>query len=257
MKRWLTLGILWLFAGLGAYAQKQVLLRGAVYDESRYLTIPSVRVKSKAGAIAYTDSIGRYSILVSQEDSVSFDYRGKSTNWFSVKDIRYPAGFDISLQVTLPGQYKTLKEVVVIGKTYRQDSLENRERYRKVLDYAGPGLRINEGDASMGSVPGLDPNEIINMFRFRRNKSLKSLRNRLLDEEMEKFVNYRFNKRVVKTISGLEGAELDRFMVMYRPNYDFCALAPDLDFYQYILDASKRYKRGLLPPSWMRAQNEQ
>ena len=46
-------------------------------------------------------------------------------------------------------------------------------------------------------------------------------------------------------------------MTLYRPDYEFCALAPDLDFYQYILEASRRFKRGLLPPSYMRLRNEE
>ena len=256
MKKTLTLlSLLFLTFG-AATAQRGVLLRGSVYDSSRMVTVPSVRVTSTSGAIAYTDSIGQYSILVSPDDSVSFFYRGRATNLFPVRDIRYPAGFDIALQVSLPSRYKTMKEIVVIGKSHREDSLENREKYRKVLGYEGPGLRMTETDASMGGVPGLDPNEIINMFRFRRNKSLKSLRNRLLEEEMDKFVDYRFNKRIVKSISGLDGDDLERFMTLYRPDYEFCALAPDLDFYEYILEASRRYKRGLMPPSYMRLRNE-
>lgn len=256
MARALPLLFFFCVLGVTVQAQQPVLLRGVVYDSSRMVTVPSVKVTSTSGSIAYTDSIGHYAIFVGVKDSVSFYYRGKSTNWFAVRDIKYPSGFDIALQVNLPSRYQTLKEIVVIGKTYRQDSVENRERYRKVLGYDGPGLRMTETDASMGGVPGFDPNEIINAFRFRRNRSLKSLRNRLMEEEMEKFVDYRFNKRIVRTISGLEGDELDRFMTLYRPDYDFCALAPDLDFYQYILEASKRYKRGLLPPSYMRLRNE-
>lgn len=256
MMKKITLLALWMILVLGATAQRDVLLRGAVYDSSRFVTVPSVKITSTGGAIAYTDSIGHYSILVGSGDSISFYYRGRSTAWFAVKDIKYPMGFDISLQVTLPDRYKTLKEVVVIGKSHREDSLENREKYRKVLGYEGPGLRLTETDASMGGVPGMDPNEIINMFRFRRNKSLKSLRNRLLEEEMEKFIDYRFNKRTVRNLTGLESDDLDRFMTLYRPDYEFCALAPELEFYQYILDASKRYKRGLMPPSYMRARNE-
>lgn len=257
MKKSLTLIYLLLLTCSAATAQREVLLRGSVYDSSRMITVPSVKITSTGGAIAYTDSIGQYAILVGREDSVSFFYRGRSTALFPVRDIRYPAGFDIALQVIIPNRYKTMQEIVVIGKSHRQDSVENREKYRKVLGYDGPGFRMTETDASMGGVPGFDPNEIINMFRFRRNKSLKSLRNRLLEEEMEKFVDYRFNKRIVKNISGLDGDELERFMTLYRPDYEFCALAPDLDFYEYILEASKRYRRGLLPPSYMRLRNEE
>ena len=78
---------------------------------------------------------------------------------------------------------------------------------------------------------------------------MKSLQSRLLEEEAQKFINYRFNKTTVKQLTGLEGEQLERFMEMYRPNYEFTAYSTEYEFYQYILDASKRFRRGLLPPS--------
>jgi hypothetical protein len=94
---------------------------------------------------------------------------------------------------------------------------------------------------------GLDPNSIINLFRFRMQRSMRSLQNRLLAEEAEKFVNYRFNKNLVKNLTGLEGMDLDRFMIVYRPSYEFTAATPEYQFYQYILDASRLYRQGILP----------
>ena len=229
-----------------ASAQQEVMIRGAVYDSSRLVSIPMVRVRSTGGAVAYTDSVGHYSIFVNPRDSIAFDYKGKSTSLFPVRDIRYPQGFDISLQVTVADRYRTLKEVIVIGKSYRQDSIENRERYRKAFEYDG-GLTINSGGGMMGGA-GLDPNSLINLFRFRRNKSMKSLQSRLLSEEAEKFVNYRFTKNMVKNLTGLEGGDLDRFMVVYRPSYEFAATTTDYQFYQYILDASRLYRKGVIPP---------
>jgi hypothetical protein len=229
-------------------AQKDVMIRGYVYDSTRMLTIPQVRVTSTSGAISYTDSVGYYNILVSPRDSISFFFRGKSTAQFPVKDIRYQQGFDVSLQVTIQSRYQTLKEVIVIGKSYREDSLENREKYRNAFGYE-KGLKMSETNAIMGGTPGLDPNSIINMFRFRRNKSMKSLQSRLLEEEAQKFIDYRFNKATVKQLTGLEGEQLSRFMEMYRPDYEFTAYSTEYQFYQYILDASKRFRRGLLPPS--------
>lgn len=226
--------------------QHEILLRGAVYDSSRMIAIPMVKVSSTGGSVAYTDSIGHYNILVSKNDSVSFNFRGKSTTLFPVRDIKYQQGFDISLQVNVADRYKTLKEVVVIAKSYKQDSLENREKYRKVFEFEN-GLSINSG-GGMGGGAGLDPNSLINMFRFRRNKSLRTLQSRLMAEEAEKFVNYRFNKTLVKHLSSLEGTELDRFMNIYRPSYDFAASATEYQFAQYILDASRMYKRGIIPP---------
>lgn len=225
-------------------AQTEVLLQGVVYDSTRMRVIPSVRVTSTGGRVAYTDTVGQYRILVASRDSVSFTYRGRNTNLFPVRDIRYPQGFDISLQVTVADQYKTLKEVIVIKKTYRQDSVENRERYRKVFDFER-GVTVNSGGFDGGA--GLDPNSLINLFRFRYRKSMTSFQNRLLSEEAEKFVNHRFTKPLVKNLTGLEGEDLDHFMIVYRPSYEFTAMTTEYQFYQYILDASRLYRKGLMP----------
>ncbi len=206
-----------------------------------------VRVKSSAGNIVYTDSVGRYSILVNDKDSISFYYRNKSTVSYPVSSIKNPGNFDISLQVRVYGKYQTLKEVIVISKTHRQDSFENREKYAKIFGYQKPGFRLSESNALYGGTPGLDPNELINVFRFRRNKSLRNFQRRLLAEEEQKFIDYRFNKAVVKKLSGFESPQLDSFMFYYRPTYEFAAITTDYEFYQYILDASKLFKQGILP----------
>ena len=93
----------------------------------------------------------------------------------------------------------------------------------------------------------MDPNEIINLFRFRRNRNLKALQNRLLQEESDKFIDYRFNKDLVKQITGFTGSNLERFMKIWRPDYEFTALSTELEFHTYILEASRAYTRGEMP----------
>lgn len=227
-------------------AQSDVMLQGVVYDSSRMRVIPSVRVTGTGGQVAYTDSVGQYRILLSTRDSVAFTFRGKTTNRFPVRDIRYPQGFDISLQVTIADPYKTLKEVIVIKKSYRQDSVENRERYRKVFDFER-GVTLSTGGMENGVGVGLDPNSLINLFRFRYRKGMISLQNRLLAEEAEKFVNQRFHKTLVRNLTGLQDEDLDHFMVVYRPSYEFTAMAQEYQLYQYILDASRLYRKGVMP----------
>ena len=238
----LILALLLPFSVIG---QTEILLRGTVYDSTRMVAIPMVRVTSTGGNVTYTDSVGQYRIVVGARDSVAFFYRNRSTTLFPVRDIKYYQGFDVSLQVTVTDRYKTLKEVVVIQKTYRQDSIENREKYRKAFGFER-GLSVTTGGDIMGGA-GLDPNSIINLFRFRMQRSMRSLQNRLLAEEAEKFVNYRFNKNLVKNLTGLEGMDLDRFLIVYRPSYEFTAATPDYQFYQYILDAYRLYRQGILP----------
>ena len=230
----------------GSSSAQSVMVSGTVMDSTRKLIIPAVKVISVSGAIAYTDSIGHYNILVNKFDSIAFFYRGKSTTWFQVADMKYTRTFDIALQVRIEDRYQTLREVIVIKKSHRQDSIENREKYAHIFNGSTGGLRLTE-TGTQGGTPGLDPNEIINMFRFKRNRNLKAFQKRLLDEEADKFIAYRFNKSLVKRITSFEAARLDSFMVYYKPSYDFTVSATEYEFHSYILEASKMYREGILP----------
>jgi len=226
---------------------QDILVSGTILDSTAKLTVPAVKVMSNRGAITYSDSIGHYSLLVFINDSVNFTYRNKSTVWFPVRDMKYSSQFDIALKIRIQDRFQMLKEVIVIKKSYRQDSLENRQKYSKVFNGSTGGLRLSESSALGGGTPGLDPNEIINLFRFRRNRGLRNLQKRLLDEEANKFIDYRFNKNLVKRITGLESHDLETFMKAWRPTYDLCAGASEYDFHYFILEASKLFKKGVVP----------
>ena len=154
-----------------------------------------------------------------------------------------PGQFDLSLRVHVKSRYNTLKEVIVIAKSYRQDSMENRETYARFYDFRKPGLQTS---LSPDGAVGADLDEIINMFRFRRNRQLKAFRARLEQQEQEKFVDYRFNKTFVKRITHIEGIQLDTFMVRYRPSYEFASMADEVTFNKYILNASYKFKLDML-----------
>jgi hypothetical protein len=50
----------------------------------------------------------------------------------------------------------------------------------------------------------------------------------------------------IKRITRLEGAELENFMVLYRPSFEFAQRASTVEFYQYILNASYQFKKEQL-----------
>ncbi|UAY52165.1 hypothetical protein [Ferruginibacter albus] len=222
----------------------QFIVSGNVYDSSKVVPVKNVIVKSSFGSTTKTDSLGHYDIMVREEDSLTFIYNNKSTLKFSVKQIQNLAQFDISLLVRVNEKYKILKEVRVYSNTYRQDSLENRIDNRDVFGYQKPGISTTTDSYSGGA--GLDLDELINVFRFRRNRQLQSLQKRLEEEEQDKYIDYRFNKRLVKRITRLDSAELDTFMKIYRPDYLFTSTSSTVQFYQYILDASYQFKSEML-----------
>ena len=216
----------------------QLTVSGTVFDISRNNFVEDVRVVSTGGLFAVTDSMGRYSILVKLSDSISFIYNNKPTQKFPVASIKTPDQFDLSLKLKVESRYSLLKEVKIFSRSYKQDSLENRETYADVFEYKKPGVRSS---MSPGGVAGADLNELINIFRFRRNKQLRAFRQRLEIQEQDAYINHRFNKIFVKRITHLPEKSLDSFMVWYRPSYEFVSASSELDFNQYVLEASYQY----------------
>lgn len=216
----------------------QFLVHGTVYDSTKQNYVEGVRVTSTGGMFSITDTMGRYSILVNDYDSLIFQYNNKPTQKFPVRTIINTDAFDISIKTKIQSKYKVLKEVIVYGNTYREDSIENRNEYAKIFNYQKPGLQTS----SVNGMSGFDVNEIINIFRFKRNARLRDFQERLREEEKEKYVNMKFNKITVSRITGLKGNNLDSFLVKYRPPYYFVANTSEVEFVQYVLNASYHYR---------------
>ena len=66
---------------------------------------------------------------------------------------------------------------------------------------------------------------------------------RLLIEEEEKYINYRFNSTLLKRVTGLTGTTLEKYKIRYRPSYEFLITATELEFYEYILNTSYKFKQ--------------
>lgn len=225
-------------------AKSQLTVSGTVFDSTKQIPVKDVLIKSSNGTTSLTDSLGRYAIVTTDRDSLTFIYNNKPTAKFAVKQIPNIANFEISLHVRLPEKFRTLREVKVYSRNYRQDSINNREQYSKLFNYQKPGLSTST-DAYSGAA-GVDLDELINVFRFKRNRQLKRMQERLLEQEQENYINYRFNRNSVKRITGLDGKDLDIFMKAYRPDFEFTQTSSLVDFYQYILNASYDYKKKIL-----------
>ena len=231
----------------------QLTVTGTVFDSSKRNYVENVRIESSSGNYTRTDSMGRYKISVTEKDSLTFIYQNKPTQKFVVKDIANLTQFDISLGVTVKGGYRTLKEVLIFARSYREDSIENRQNYADVYNYRNPTIRTS---ISPSGAVGADVNEIINMFRFKRNKRLRLFQARLEQQEQDYFVSYRFNKNFVRRITQLQGAQLDTFMVRYIPTYEFASTADEVTFNKYILNSSYAFKIELLKKESSEAKKE-
>ena len=216
----------------------QVKVSGRVYDVTQQKPLEAVSVMSTSGRGVATDENGRYSIMVNENDSIWFSYLGKPTPKFPVLSIVNIQNFEIALHVNI----SDLKKVIVMPRNYRADSIQNRKDYAKAFNFRKPNLESLTSTAPSGGV-GLDINEFIRMFQFGRNRRMEAFQERLLREETEKYIDYRFSRPLIIKITQLRGAELDTFIQWYRPTVEFTEAATDYEFQSYIKKCFLSYKR--------------
>ncbi len=224
-------------------AQSQVALSGTVSDYFSKMPLDAVTVETSSGHYTISDSLGRYEINTEKKDSVWFSYLNKKTMKYSVDTITHPQSFDIALYIDA----RWLPEVTVHTKDYKLDSIENRQTYANVFNFRKPGLRFSQNTPSAnnyvpGSVTaGLDLDEIINSFRFKRNREMLAFQERLLQDEQDKYIDHRYSKLLVKKLTSLDGKELEDFMNIYRPSYEEVLAMNDLELGFYIEQCYKNY----------------
>lgn len=229
--------IILLCLALPAAAQYKV--QGTVLDSSRTFPLEAVSVLSTSGRGAITNSEGFYSIDVAEKDSIWFSYLGKPTQKFPVAKMTNLMQFDIALRVAIP----VLAEIKLRPRNYRQDSAQNRRDYQKVFDFRRPNVESMTSIGPAGA--GIDINELIRLFQFKKNASMERFQARLLQQEQEKYVDYRFSAALVRRLTGLDGEELKTFMQAYRPPYEFVLYSREYDFQLYIKESYKKYLRAL------------
>lgn len=219
----------------------QVRVSGRVYDVSQQKPLEAVSVLSTSGGGTLSDRNGRYTIIVSEKDSIWFSYLGKPTPKFPVVSIGNIQNFEVALHVNIT----ELKEVVIMPRNYRRDSLQNRLDYAKAFNFRKPSLEsiTSLNPASGGAGVGIDLNELIRMFQFNRNRRMEAFRERLLLEEIEKYIDNRFSRPLIIKLTQLRGAELDQFIKRYRPGLEFTESATDYEFQSYIKRCYLQYER--------------
>ena len=218
-----------------------ITLHGTVSDYQNKQPIEAVSVFSASGRGTVTDSLGKWTLTVPLADSVYFSFLGKNTQKFPVDTLSTPAEFDVALHIDAPW----LPEVRVKNRNYLEDSLKNRSDYANIFNFRKPGIGLVESDPSSyvpGSLTaGFDLDELINAFRFKRNRQMLAFQNRLIWDEHDQYVLHRFSKRLVKQITHLEGPELDSFIYNYKPPYDIVLMMNDLELGYYTEQCYKVY----------------
>lgn len=229
--------ILFSFVLVAGKLSAQYKVKGVVFDSSRLYRIEAVSVMTTGGRMSITDSMGRYQIDVGEKDSIWFSYLGKPTPKYPVLKIPDVNQFNIALQL----KTDVMAEIKIKTRSYREDSVQNRKDYAKIFDFHRPNIASMTTIGPTGA--GIDLDELIRVFQFRKNKQTEKFKERLEEQERQKFIDHRFSKLLVKRLTALDGNDLDVFMIRYRPSYAFALVASDYDFQLYIKKCYELFKQ--------------
>jgi len=225
-----------LITAAGSAIGQTMTVSGRVYDITQHTPLQSVSVLSNSGAGTVTDADGHYTIMVPLSDSIWFSYLDKPTPKYAVSGIRNMQSFEVALHVNVT----ELRQVTVKMHNYKLDSIQNREDYAKIFNFRKPGIGSS---ITPGGGVGLDLDEFINMFRFRRNRNMLAFQQRLEREEIDAYIDHRFSRALVIKLTKLRGPDLDTFMKRYRPPLFLVQNATEYEFQLYIKNSYEKFHR--------------
>jgi hypothetical protein len=212
----------------------QSTARGRVFDSSGTVPLEGVSVMSSSGRGTSTASNGYYELPVRDTDFIWFSYLGKETAKYPAAYVLAFSEFTISIQISVP----LLQEVKIRTPDYRYDSVMNRFNYARIFSYQRPSLRSIVRSISITGI-SIDIDELIKAFQVKKIHARLSFQHRLIEEEKNKFIDRRFNRHLVKQLTGLEGEELNQFMIRNRPAYDFVLSSSDYELRKYIKNCNR------------------
>lgn len=134
-----------------------------------------------------------------------------------------------------------LKEVQIVGKkpTPQEQYNQNLKEYKSALQRGSTKDPFSLGPSGAG----LSIDVIYNLLS-RQGRNARRLQAILERDYHEAIIDYRFRPDYVKAVTGIGDADLNDFMVQYRPTYQFVLTASDYSFVQFIKNSYASYKRN-------------
>lgn len=200
-------------------------LQGRVADRSSRLRLFQVEVVNlNTGRKTTTDKKGEFSIPAAISQSVVFYQPGYAPDTLFLVDLK-PVIRYLSLS------NKLLNTVEIKAGAFHPET-EYANIYR-----AGRVVTLQANKPFRFSPSRLFGAEGKSARRFRRNMER---------EKTERNIDARFNETAVRALTPLKGAELDYFMVLYRPTLKALDKLDAEDFRFYLINSYKEFKA--LPP---------
>jgi hypothetical protein len=218
----------------------QKFLTGKVYNSQSKEVLVSVSIRNISGQkFDLSEENGSFRIQCVPGDRVVFTFVGFWPDTLEIEEAMLSGDY----RMYLDPKPQTL-QAVRVGQlsNYQLDSMARRQEYAWIYDHGKQSMVSNQ---YKGDGVGVD----INIFRNASSgdKQRERLKKRLMIEEEDYYIDSRFSRDYVTKLTHLQGDSLQRFMMDYRPTYEFCRKAAQVDILVYINDSYKKFKEGTPP----------
>ena len=227
--------VLLLLGSLQGWGQQ--FLTGKVFKKNSTEFLISVSIHNiTAQRYDLSEENGSYRIQAAPGDHIAFSSVGYMADTLTVTASLLTADCPIYLDI----RPQTL-QAVRVGEfsNYQLDSMDRRKEYAWVYDHDNTEhiAKDRQGADGVGVT--------LNIFRNSGSAAHQRvhLRKRLEKEEEDYYVDSRYNKDYVAKITHLKDDSLLQFMRRYRPSYDYCRKAANVDILVYISDSYKQYMK--------------
>ncbi|EDM36452.1 hypothetical protein PBAL39_12127 [Pedobacter sp. BAL39] len=209
-----------------AFGQQDFLLKGAVIEKGSATRLESAQIVNKRnGFTVMSSNLGLFEIKASIGDTLLVMKREYS-------DMEVPVASNKDLVVYM-AMGNTLREVRITGQS-KKDELNDVKRDFK-----------NKGSFYQGKPPLLSyifsPLTAVYELFGRTPKNARRFGNYYNNELQQTQIDGFFNESLIKKNTGLEGKELENFMLNYRPDYEKAKNWTEYDAIKHIKDSYKTY----------------
>jgi hypothetical protein len=211
---------------------------GKIFRKNSTETLQSVSIHNiTQQRYDLSEENGGYSIQAAPGDHIAFSSVGYKADTLTVSASILTATCPIYLDI----RPQTL-QAVRVGEfsNYQLDSMDRRKEYAWVYGQGNTPkvAKDRQGADGVGVT--------FNIFRNSGSgaKQRIHLEKRLEKEEEDYYVDSRYNKDYVAKMTHLKGDSLKEFMHRYRPSYEYCRKAANVDILIYINDSYKLYMKG-------------
>ena len=205
-----------------------VQIEGEIIDIKTKKHIANVSVTNIHTSVAtLSDKDGMFSIEATKGDLIEFRING-----YKLLRLRVPTGiippfFNIALQEdpSVHPEYQLAGTV----HDFKRDSIRNYELYKTALNF--PRLE------------GLDVIRHPFSALSKQNQRIWAFQKEYTWYEQQRYIDYRFNERLVSDLTGLHGDSVKVYMRLYRPGYEELRSMSDYTFYSHVKRTVGVYRR--------------